>query len=154
MSDIADRYPFVDSARAEQRRVRTLVLGVEQALGLEGPAQVARVADRLSDLRKEIREHCCQEDQGGMLEEAECRVPALAGRVEPLLTAWPAILTRTEALAEMVSNGLHQDRIPASLVAMIRRVLADVLSLESAEEQIIGQAFGINLDSARRKFED
>ena len=159
MSDLQDRFQFVDLANADHRRVRAIVRALEQEMRLspedrsDGPDLQARVVDLLGDLANELNRHFIQEREGGVLEEAVCRIPALATKVEPVIAAWPAMVTRIEALQGVVRDTVARGRISGPLAAMIHRALVDVVSLESSEDEILGSAFGVNLDASGPKEE-
>jgi len=154
MCDLQDRFPFVDLANAEHRRVRSIIGLLEQAMRFgvqeraEGFQQTKVVGNLLGDLADELRRHFMKEQEGGLLEEAACRIPALARRVAPVLAAWPAMIARVEALQEMVHRYAEESRVSTTLAAMIHRAALDVISLESTEDQILSSAFGVNLDSS------
>lgn len=149
MSDMEDKFPFVDLANAEHRRVRTIIRAIEGALRFGRQDQAEEVSQLLASLNDEIRRHYIKESEGGLLEEAACRIPNLATRVEPLMAAWPSMAARIDALQSMLRGRPKDQLIPRPLSDMIHRALLDVVSLEVSEEEILCSAFGMNFESSK-----
>jgi hypothetical protein len=82
--------PFYSKVLAEHRELNSLLVSVEdrlnRALGADpnGNPMWIELTERLKSLRDYLEHHFAEEEEGGVLEEAMCRLPRLCPRAAAL----------------------------------------------------------------------
>jgi hemerythrin-like domain-containing protein len=144
MRNIDDCRPYVENLRLEHCRLDQIVREVQAALAKlvqsqRGPQDVVQ---RLTRLRDELDRHYAEEEEGGCLEEAECRSPSVAPEVRRVKCEHNALrldMDRLVALAQTFREPL------ADLVELdqqFRQFAARLKKHEAAENRIIVYGFG------------
>jgi len=92
---------------AEHRELFQLISQAKQAFTDTGRPLGKRrqyAHEKLTELRRHLRDHFAQEEQGGFLEEAVTRVPRLGRRMESILRQHPPLLAELDSLTAALAN--------------------------------------------------
>jgi hypothetical protein len=134
---------FVEHLHHEHSRIKQLLLEIgREAADLAHfpePSRIARLAERLADLRKQLKSHYAEEESGGCMEEAVTRCPSLASDAK-------AILEEHLVLDRMLEQLVAETGQPTAVAADIRQnwqTFAKKLEdHDVAETRLLQMAFG------------
>lgn len=138
-TDLKECAAFVAHLRKEHQHLHQAIQDVLEAEQI----QFHEFRKRLVRLRDELARHFQEEEEGGCLEEAVARCPALAEEVERLLLDHGKLLQDMDTLIEQhACSGCSDGSWHAAFV----RLTKDLLTHESAEDDILRRAFGEPVD--------
>ncbi len=144
MRNIDDCRPYVEHLQEEHRRLDRVVREVQATLAESIPSQrgTQEIVQRLSSLRDELDRHYTEEEQGGCLEEAECRCPSVAPEVQRVEGEHDALRQEMDRLVTMARTlqGLAPDLV--ELAQQFDLFAARLKKHEAAENRIIVYGFG------------
>jgi hypothetical protein len=143
MMTLQGQDPFYARFLADHRELNRMVEAVEHQLVSARDNSEARAAlpGMLNDLLAHVRHHFEEEEQGGVLEEAMCRLPRLCSQATtverqhaPLLAQLEQIVQRLQPLGESAEKC-------RSLADEFCRFAAALRTHEAAENRIAAEAF-------------
>jgi hypothetical protein len=150
MRDYEECRPYVDHLLAEHRRLHRLLGQTRAAIVGSGcPDRDATWVDVkrvLLLLRNELAQHFAEEEAGGCLDEAVSRCPRLSGEARRLEADHTELLAEIDRLiAQAEDHGCHvEDRV--AFEAAFDNLCRELHAHENAENQILKQGFGANLN--------
>jgi hypothetical protein len=136
-ANLQESISFAVHLRAEHRRLHRSVLEAVH----ESHGSVSVLADRLRQLRDELERHFREEDEGGCLEEAVSRCPAVADQA--MWVAWehPLLLGELDGLIHQLED---RERVSDAWREDFLRLTKKLTAHEEAEDRIMSRALGIS----------
>lgn len=134
---------YVVHLRAEHRRLHEAVRHIQSLLSRWPEPNVRdELTSRMADLRRELAHHFDDEEQGGCIEEAVSRVPALSAAAHNIESQHPELLKQLDHMFDCV--GYLQ---PTSFKEEFDGFAKQLLAHEALENQLIERGFNVNLES-------
>ncbi len=136
-ADLTETTTFVAHLRSEHRLLRRAIL--EAVHGAHGPLD--EFLAQLGHLRDELARHFAEEDEGGCLEEAVARCPAVADQA--MWVAWehPLLLKELDALTDQLRE---QQEVTDAWREDFLRLTKKLIAHEDAEDRVMARALGIS----------
>ena len=152
MRDYSECRHYVDHILAEHQRLHRMLRQMRAAIvsSVQPGAtptfeEVARILGRLRD---ELQLHFTEEEAGGCLDEAVSRCPSLAAELKRIEAEHPMLLGE---ITRLIGQANHLEPTVQNKVAMQKafdRLYLQLRAHEKAENQLLAQGFGTNLNSA------
>jgi hypothetical protein len=136
-ADLQESMSFVAHLRAEHRMLHRAVL--EAVHESHGP--VVEFVARLRQLRDELASHFQEEDEGGCLEEAISRCPAVADQAMWVIWEHPLLLDELDGL---IARLAERTEVPDAWREDFLRLTKKLNAHEEAEDRIMSRALGIS----------
>ena len=136
-ADVKESMTFVVHMRSEHRLLKRAIL--EAVHGAHGPLD--EFLAQLRHLRDELARHFAEEDEGGCLEEAVARCPAVADQA--MWVAWehPLLLNELDSLtSQLVERQEVSDAWREDFLRLTKKLIAH----EEAEDRIMSRALGVS----------
>jgi hypothetical protein len=149
MHERDEKFAFVDHLVAEHRRLDHLL--VQSAAVIRDDAGGAkqwlpRLTATVTALRCELAQHFGAENQGGCLEEAAARCPAVSLDVRRLVCEQDELIER---LDEMLGRCQTTTELTTTQVGAIeqelRLIVSEVRRHETQESRVVERGFSVNL---------
>lgn len=142
---------YADHLQAEHRVLHHRLRDLQAALNNANATHVdAAIRERLIDtgqrLSQELKAHFAEEESGGCLEYAVCRVPSLAAEVTALSAEQALLLAELDHLLDDIRNA----RPSAMMLDEVKRpfdtFVAHILAHEDRESRIVERGFNMPID--------
>ena len=144
--------PFLVHLRDEHRELRELVRDIQLRLGLgdsePGPNAMAHLMEGLVDLHTRLKRHFAEEEDGGCMEEAVSRRPALSAQVRELEIQHPALLRQLEGIIERARAAGQSVNVRQAVDSDSHAFAKALLVHEAQENRLLQLAFNVNMDVA------
>jgi hypothetical protein len=154
MRDYEECRPYVDHLIAEHRRLHAILHQARSSIvhsgSLDGRAALDAIVRILHYVRGELEHHFADEEAGGCLDEAVSRCPQLSAEVKRIDAEHPELLL---AIDPLIAQALDSNRSIGHLVTMqtgFDDLCRQLCAHEAAENRILRQAFGTNLEEAEQ----
>lgn len=136
-ADLKESQTFVAHLKSEHRNLQRAIL--EAVHGSHGLA--ADLLENLRQLRHQMAQHFQDEDEGGCLEEAVARCPAVADQAMWVTWEHPLLLDELDALIQqLASRNLVTDAWREDFLRFTKKLSAH----EEAEDRIVTRALGVS----------
>jgi len=136
-ADVKESQSYVAHLRSEHRNLERAIL--EAVHELHGPA--TELVEHLRRLKDQLARHFQDEDEGGCLEEAVARCPAVAEQAMWVTWEHPLLLDELDALIEqLASRNEATDAWREDFVRLTKKLTAH----EEAEDRIVSRALGVS----------
>jgi hypothetical protein len=136
-ADVKESLTFVAHLKSEHRNLQRAI--VEVVHESHGPA--ADLLEHLRQLRGQLARHFQDEDEGGCLEEAVARCPAVAEQAMWVTWEHPLLLEELDALIQqLASRNLVMDDWREDFMRFTKKLTAH----EEAEDRIVSRALGVS----------
>lgn len=149
MHERDEKFAFVDHLMAEHRRLDHLLLQAAAVLR-ERDGECARwltqLAPAIAAVRCELAEHFGAENQGGCLEEAAARCPAVSPDVRRLVCEHDEILERLDELLGRCQTTTEPTKAQVGAIEQeLRLIVSEVRRHETQESRVVERGFSVNL---------
>lgn len=150
MRDYNECQPYVNHLVTEHRRLNGLLRQTRASIvGSGSPdrdARGAEVVEALRRLQAELTYHFKEEEEGGCMDEAISRCPALSPDVKRIEAEHQDLLAKVASLITQAADGeiSVQDRI--ALETAFDEFYRQIRAHEAAENEVLRQGFGANVN--------
>jgi hypothetical protein len=144
MGDAEECRAYAEHLYHEHTRLRQLLLEISRGVAdvahtPEQPVRIARLAERLANLRKQLQSHYAEDESGDCMEEAVTRCPSLPGDAT-------VIFEEHLVLDRMLEQLVAQTRQPTPVAADIQQnwqtFATKLQAHDAAETGLLQMAFG------------
>lgn len=130
---------YLTHLRAEHRELDERLRRIEREWTSEPTKAIRQLIRDLQALRRDLAHHFEEEDSGGCLEEAVSRQPSLGHEVDRLGREHPELLAKLDQLIDTLTK-------PDEAKEECLRFAELLHDHEAAEDRILEESFGIDLD--------
>lgn len=150
MRDYEECRPYIQHLEAEHRRLHGMIRQVRSTVihsgGADPDATAADVIRVLRRIRDELARHFTEEEAGGCMDEAVSRCPHLSSDVQRVEAEHPELLARLDALIVEAADVENSVRQRIEFEATFDNWCRQIHAHEAAENNILRQAFGSNVN--------
>ena len=144
MNEAEGCHAYVEHLQHEHSRLNHLILEIDHEVAALSQAgqlagAIAHLAQRLVDLRQQLKAHYAEEESGGCLEEAVTRCPSLSGDTRAIVAEHPVL---DQMLAQLVAQTRKPSMSTAELERDFRTFAEKLHAHEAAENRLLQMAFG------------
>ena len=141
---------YVDHLLAEHHRLHALLRHARAAIlqsgGPDRDATAADIVRVLKQVRQELAHHFMEEEAGGCLEEAVSRCPRLSSEANHLGAEHAELLREIDDLLTIAATSDNSYAAHLAMEHAFKRVCERLYSHEAAENNLLRQGFGVNVN--------
>jgi hypothetical protein len=149
MHERDEKFAFVDHLMAEHRRLDHLLLQAAAVLReQDGECHrwLAQLSPTINAIRCELAEHFGAENQGGCLEEAAARCPAVSSDVRRLVCEHDDLLERLDELLARCQTAMPTPAQACAIKQELQLLVSEVRRHETAESRVVERGFSVSLE--------
>jgi iron-sulfur cluster repair protein YtfE (RIC family) len=143
-----EKFAFVEHLVTEHRRLDQLLRQAAAVLEAAGEAEdcLPRLTSTVAAIRCELAQHFSAEQQGGCLEEAAARCPAVSPDVRRLVTEQDELLERLDEMVVRCQTTIEPGGGKVIAIEQeLRLMIRELHRHETQESRIVERGFGVNL---------
>ena len=146
MNNADDYLSYIRHAEREHRHLHQSVQSVRRVLRVEADTVPAELSEHLDALRAELVRHFAEEESGGCLEEAICRMPRLAAEAERIRSEHALLLRRLDEIVTRLRRSSPARAGLARCAADFTDFARQLSRHEAAETRLLEAGFNVNLE--------